>query len=76
MGIYVPDITRPTVDGKPVTAHLFEFTTQIAVDREMKIRGHRDGIVPVQVLFCLKEKNAKKVCLAVDFVDVFTECAG
>ncbi|KAJ3033368.1 Chitin synthase, class 1 [Rhizophlyctis rosea] len=61
MGIYVPDVARSTVDGKPVTAHLFEFTTQLAVDKEMHIRSHKDGIVPVQVLFCLKEKNAKKI---------------
>jgi hypothetical protein len=27
----------------------------------MKIEGAEKGVVPVQVLFCLKEKNQKKV---------------
>ena len=27
----------------------------------MKIEGHARGIVPVQVIFCLKEKNQKKI---------------
>ncbi|KAJ1549559.1 hypothetical protein HK096_011382, partial [Nowakowskiella sp. JEL0078] len=34
--------------SKPVTAHIFEFTTQINVEPDMKISGHRDGFVPVQ----------------------------
>ncbi|KAI8803323.1 chitin synthase-domain-containing protein, partial [Cladochytrium replicatum] len=44
-----------------VAAHLFEFTTQVGVDPDMRVRTHRDGLVPVQILFCLKEKNAKKI---------------
>ncbi|KAI9206504.1 chitin synthase 1 [Polychytrium aggregatum] len=55
------DIAKAVNQKNPTTAHLFEFTTQIVVDRDMRIRSHRDGLVPVQVLFCLKEKNAKKI---------------
>jgi chitin synthase len=29
----------------------------------MKLEGAERGTIPVQVLFCLKEKNAKKVRL-------------
>ncbi|KNC96957.1 uncharacterized protein SPPG_09498 [Spizellomyces punctatus DAOM BR117] len=61
MGVYAPGLERTQVEGKNVTGHLYEFTTQIAVDRDLKVRTHKDGIVPVQVLFCLKEKNAKKI---------------
>ncbi|KAI9009778.1 chitin synthase-domain-containing protein [Gaertneriomyces semiglobifer] len=61
MGVYAPGLERVQVDGKQVTAHLYEFTTQISFDENLEIRTHRNGIVPVQVLFCLKEKNAKKI---------------
>ncbi|KAJ3021627.1 Chitin synthase, class 1 [Thoreauomyces humboldtii] len=61
MGIYAPGLERTQVESKNVTGHIYEFTTQIAVDKDLNIRGHRDGIVPVQVLFCMKEKNAKKI---------------
>ncbi|CEP16602.1 hypothetical protein [Parasitella parasitica] len=37
------------------------YTTQVSVDSDMKVRGAEKGIVPVQILFCLKEQNAKKI---------------
>ncbi|KAI9101724.1 chitin synthase-domain-containing protein [Phlyctochytrium arcticum] len=61
MGVYAPGLERTEVEGNKVTAHLYEFTTQVAVDKDLNVRTHKDGIVPVQVLFCLKEKNAKKI---------------
>ncbi|CAG8625730.1 10774_t:CDS:2, partial [Acaulospora colombiana] len=44
---------------KEVTAHIFEYTTQISINAEMK--SETENVVPIQVLFCLKEKNAKKI---------------
>ncbi|KAI8369071.1 chitin synthase 1 [Blakeslea trispora] len=61
MGVYQKGVAKNMVDDKPVQAHLFEYTTQISVDSELKIRGAEKGVVPVQVLFCLKEQNAKKI---------------
>ncbi|KAL0079551.1 chitin synthase [Phycomyces blakesleeanus] len=61
MGIYQAGIAKNMVEDKPVTAHIYEFTTQISIDSDMKLRGADKGIVPVQILFCLKEKNAKKI---------------
>jgi chitin synthase len=49
------------VNGKPVTAHIYEYTTQISVSPSMKIEGAEKGHVPVQIIFCLKEKNQKKI---------------
>ena len=49
------------VNQKPVTAHLFEYTTQVCVTPDLRVHGHEKGYVPVQILFCLKEKNAKKI---------------
>ncbi|KAJ3051351.1 Chitin synthase, class 2 [Rhizophlyctis rosea] len=61
MGAFQDGIMKDHVNAKPVTAHLFEYTTQLCVDEELKVKGHEKGFVPVQILFCLKEKNAKKI---------------
>ena len=56
MGVYQQDIAKSEVAGKRVQAHLFEYTTQVAVDADMRVRGAGQGLVPVQVMFCLKEQ--------------------
>ncbi|OLY82960.1 Chitin synthase 1 [Smittium mucronatum] len=61
MGVYQEGVMQNSVSGKPVQAHLFEYTTQIYIDGNNAIVGPDKGTVPVQVLFCLKEKNAKKI---------------
>ncbi|KAI8902971.1 chitin synthase-domain-containing protein [Globomyces pollinis-pini] len=61
MGCYVPGLPRTSVDSKPVSAHIFEFTTQVGISRSMEMKHRRDGIVPTQIVFVLKEKNAKKI---------------
>ncbi|KAF9180302.1 Chitin synthase, class 2 [Haplosporangium sp. Z 767] len=61
MGAYQEGIAKDTVAGKPVTAHIYEYTTQVMVDQDLKVRGADRGIVPVQILFCLKEQNKKKL---------------
>ncbi|KAJ3100299.1 Chitin synthase, class 2 [Phlyctochytrium bullatum] len=61
MGVYQDGIMKNMVNGKEVKAHIFEFTSQIVVDSEMNVLGLDQGFVPVQILFCLKEKNAKKI---------------
>ncbi|RIA92349.1 glycosyltransferase family 2 protein [Glomus cerebriforme] len=61
MGVYQDGIMQDDVAGNPVTGHLFEFTSQLMVDSNFDIRGADKSIPPVQVLFCLKEKNAKKL---------------
>ncbi|KAL2914904.1 hypothetical protein HK105_205648 [Polyrhizophydium stewartii] len=61
MGVYQEGIMKDHVNDKPVVAHLFEYTTQVCVTPELKVHGHEKGHVPVQIMFCLKEKNAKKI---------------
>ncbi|KAI5479453.1 chitin synthase, glycosyltransferase family 2 protein [Pseudohyphozyma bogoriensis] len=61
MGVYQDGVAKNTVAGKPVTAHIYEYTTQISIDPDLKFKSAERGLVPVQVLFCLKEKNAKKI---------------
>ncbi|KAG0241687.1 Chitin synthase, class 2 [Actinomortierella wolfii] len=61
MGAYQEGIAKDTVAGKPVTAHIYEYTTQVMIDEELQTRGADRGVVPVQILFCLKEQNKKKL---------------
>ncbi|ORY76991.1 glycosyltransferase family 2 protein [Protomyces lactucae-debilis] len=61
MGVYQEGIAKNVVNNEPVTAHLYEYTTQISINADLTFKGADRGIVPVQVLFCLKEKNQKKI---------------
>ncbi|KAI8847542.1 chitin synthase-domain-containing protein [Chytridium lagenaria] len=67
MGCYMDGLAKASVNGKPVQAHVFEFTNQISVRRDLSIRRPgdeaKDGLhlVPCQTIFLLKEKNAKKI---------------
>jgi chitin synthase len=61
MGIYFDKVARTTIDTVPVEAHIYEFTTQVALDRKYQLLHATDGIVPTQTIFILKEQNAKKV---------------
>lgn len=61
------------------TAHLYEYTTQcksplialmraaadasVWISKDNKIRGNEPQAVPVQMIFCMKEKNQKKVSI-------------
>ncbi|KZS93873.1 glycosyltransferase family 2 protein [Sistotremastrum niveocremeum HHB9708] len=61
MGAYQDGIAKNEVNKKPVTAHIYEYTTQVSLTPSMKFEGAEKGIVPVQIIFCLKEKNQKKI---------------
>lgn len=61
LGVYQEGVAKNVVNGKPVTAHIYEYTTQLSVDPDMQFRGADKGMVPCQMLFCLKEKNQKKI---------------
>lgn len=49
------------INNKPVTAHVFEYTTSFALDPNLHFRYPDKGIVPTQIIFCMKEKNQKKI---------------
>lgn len=61
MGCYQDGIAKNLVNQKEVTAHVYEYTTQVSLDSDLKFKGAEKGIVPCQMIFCLKEKNAKKL---------------
>nr|CAG8630653.1 9556_t:CDS:2 [Entrophospora candida] len=61
LGVYQEGVAKTEINGKPVSAHLYEYTTQVSIGADMKFKKRDENSVPIQVLFCLKEKNAKKI---------------
>jgi len=45
------------VKDRPVTAHVFEYTTSFALDADLHFKYPDKGIVPCQIIFCMKENN-------------------
>ncbi|KAJ5175371.1 Chitin synthase A [Penicillium canariense] len=61
LGVYQEGIAKNIVNQKEVTAHVYEYTTQVSLDSDLKFKGAEKGIMPCQVIFCLKEQNKKKL---------------
>lgn len=65
VGVYQDGVMKRQVDGKDTVAHIFEYTTQLSVDAKPSLvqpHGNDDSnLVPVQMIFCLKQKNSKKI---------------
>lgn len=61
MGVYQDGIAKNLVNSREVTAHVYEYTTQVSLDADLKFKGAEKGIMPCQIIFCLKEKNQKKL---------------
>ncbi|KAI1087500.1 glycosyltransferase family 2 protein [Rostrohypoxylon terebratum] len=63
MGVYQEGIAKQQVNGKDVTAHIYEYTTQadLEIDKRGVVQVTHKKKQPVQMLFCLKEKNQKKI---------------
>ncbi|EMC92146.1 glycosyltransferase family 2 protein [Baudoinia panamericana UAMH 10762] len=61
MGIYQDGIAKQQVNGQDVTAHIYEYTTQMNLEIKKGIVNVKKGNTPMQVLFCLKEINQKKI---------------
>jgi chitin synthase len=65
VGIYQDGVMKKDIDGKETVAHIFEYTTQLSVTpNQQLIRPLDDSastLPPVQMMFCLKQKNSKKI---------------
>ncbi|KAG9251855.1 class 2 chitin synthase [Emericellopsis atlantica] len=61
MGVYQDGIAKNFVNNRAVQAHVYEYTTQVSLDADLKFKGAEKGIVPCQMIFCLKEKNSRKL---------------
>ncbi|KAK5075235.1 Chitin synthase, class 2 [Lithohypha guttulata] len=61
LGVYQDGIAKQQVNGKDVTAHIYEYTTQVGLELKGTTVHLKPRSQPVQMLFCLKEKNQKKI---------------
>lgn len=61
LGVYQEGIAKQQVNGKDVTSHIYEYTTQTHLTLKNDVVGLVHRRQPVQLLFCLKEKNQKKI---------------
>jgi cellulose synthase/poly-beta-1,6-N-acetylglucosamine synthase-like glycosyltransferase len=52
------DPAAPTLKA---TAHLFEYTTTFGLDANLRFRYPEKGVVPTQILLCIKEGNQRKI---------------
>ncbi|TBU49278.1 chitin synthase [Dichomitus squalens] len=58
MGCYQEGIAKDSIGGKDVTAHIFEYTSNVIVTERGEVS---QSACPVQIIFCLKEQNKKKL---------------
>ncbi|KAB8215126.1 chitin synthase-domain-containing protein [Aspergillus novoparasiticus] len=65
IGIYQDGVMKKDVDGRETVAHIFEYTTQLSVTANQQLvrpQGNDpSNLPPVQMIFCLKQKNSKKI---------------
>ncbi|KAL4921175.1 chitin synthase-domain-containing protein [Aspergillus aurantiobrunneus] len=65
VGIYQDGIMKHDIDGKETVAHIFEYTTQLSITPSLQlVRPYSNdptNLPPVQMIFCLKQKNSKKI---------------
>jgi len=65
IGVYQDGVMKKDVDGKETVAHIFEYTTQLSVTASQQLvrpqDDNKDSLPPVQMIFCLKQKNSKKI---------------
>lgn len=56
---------KKAVDGKETVAHIFEYTTQLSMSPKPALvepqPNDPNNLVPVQMIFCLKQNNSKKI---------------
>ncbi|KAI8923456.1 chitin synthase-domain-containing protein [Entophlyctis helioformis] len=61
LGVYQEGLIKTSINDEEVTAHVFEYTSCVSFDSQLNVKKGDTSNFPIQVLFCLKEKNAKKI---------------
>ncbi|KAF5099708.1 hypothetical protein DV451_002846 [Geotrichum candidum] len=62
LGVYQEGLAKNLVADRPVHAHIYEYTTMAGIKSVDKIVNFTSNkTVPVQMIFCMKEKNQKKI---------------
>jgi chitin synthase len=67
IGVYQDGVLKKDVGGKDTVAHIFEFTSQLSVTPNQQLvrpnlgPDESNNLPPAQFIFCLKQKNSKKI---------------
>lgn len=67
IGIYQDGVIKRDVNNKETVAHIFEYTSQLSVTPDQQLirpdTGEKESrtLPPAQFIFCLKQKNSKKI---------------
>ncbi|KAJ3417009.1 Chitin synthase, class 2 [Chytridiales sp. JEL 0842] len=61
MGVFQDGLAQSSINGEAVEGHLFEYTAQTFFDPKLNAWSSEHGFKPMQILFCLKERNLKKI---------------
>lgn len=65
IGLYQDGVMKKDIDGKETVAHIFEYTTQLCVTPKQQLvkptSNDPMSLPPIQMIFCLKQKNSKKI---------------
>jgi len=76
LGVYQEGFAKNMVNDKAVEAHLYEYTSMVrikSVDEKEGVKLTTEKATPVQLLFCMKEKNKKKINSHRWFFQAFSE---
>ncbi|KAL3460385.1 chitin synthase-domain-containing protein [Aspergillus heterothallicus] len=67
IGVFQEIIMKKDIDGKETVAHVFEYTTQLSITASQQLvcpdmnAPASSSPPPMQFIFCLKQKNSKKI---------------
>ncbi|PVV03640.1 hypothetical protein BB560_001874 [Smittium megazygosporum] len=61
MGVYQDLVIKESTGNRKTQAHIFEYTSQVIVSDKYELNKFSDETLPVQIIFCLKVKNKKKI---------------
>lgn len=63
LGVYQEGFAKNKINDEDVVAHIYEYTTMVGISKvhDDHITLTTDNQIPIQLVFCLKEENKKKI---------------
>lgn len=63
LGVYQEGFAKNTINDDDVISHIYEYTTMVGISKIYKdhITLTTDNQIPIQMIFCLKEQNQRKI---------------
>ncbi|KAG7854073.1 hypothetical protein KL919_005343 [Ogataea angusta] len=63
LGVYQEGFAKNKVNEDKVLSHIYEYTTMVGISKvdEHEIKLTTENQIPIQMIFCLKETNQKKI---------------